>query len=248
MNNLVFIPDTKEDLLKLKSQKKLLPLKFFSIGFNTYFDIKECSGSYILVNRMLSSKETQNFLKIIKSNKDNILGIFFEDIGLVEVLRDIMIEKILFAPHTTTSLKSINAYLKFFTSVVVSTDLSYEAVNKILKNSDKPLCLYSYGHMQLSYSRRTLLSSYNEEYGYNCKNNMEIKNTEYSFIVNENEYGTVIYDKDVMDSKNYEFENVYLEIINLYNIGFENYEKKISTNNGFLDKKLYYKNKSGDKL
>lgn len=244
-NNYLIIPNSYGDAKKLSGNKLLLPLEFFSVGFNYYFSLSaiKLDNVYIYINRLLSSNELDKLSELLRINHEKISGIVFEDLGVCEIIKDYSFEKILFSSHILTNSKSINEYLEYVDSCVVSPDISLEEINSILNEAKKPLCLYGYGHLPLSYSRRTLNSNYANIYEIDKKQNLYLKNTDFEFIVNENEYGSVTYDMEVFQGldENYSKDVKYF-IINLFNIDAEDYlNKTIPTTDGFLYKKTIYK-------
>lgn len=244
-NNYLVIPNSKEDANELKSSKLLLPLKFFSVGFNYYFSLEEINyeKAYLYINRLLSSNELDELKKVLSNLPKNIKGIVFEDLGIYEITKNINIEKIFYPTHLLTNVHSINEYLKYFDSCVISPDIHINKVNHILKNANKKLCIFGYGHMPLSYSRRLLNTNYAKIYNLKKENTLYIKNTDYEFITSENQYGTITYDKGIFSGLNETYEdNILYIIINLFDIEVKDFlENKLDTTKGFLDKEVIYK-------
>ncbi len=244
-NKYLIIPNKKEEIEKLSEYKILYPLKSFSIGFNYYYNVDEIitDNAFIYINRMLTSFEIDNLKEILNSLPKNIIGIVVEDLGLYEIIKDYPLEKIFYGSHILTNEKTVNAYLKYFDSCVVSPDITKEEVNNIIKSSDKKICLFGYGHMNLSYSRRLLNTNYAKNYKLENNNNLYVKNTDYEFILSENEYGTITYDKDIYSclEENFDGEILYF-IINLFEIDVVDFlDNNLSTTRGFLDKPTFYK-------
>ena len=84
----------------------------------------------------------------------------FDDLGLILVLKDLNVPKILMLTHLGNSLRGITKYLEYVDTVMISTDLAYEEIAYILNNTPKPLVLFTFGLVPLMYSRRTLLTNY----------------------------------------------------------------------------------------
>ncbi len=254
-NKYLTIINSLEDIQKLKNigiSKFLYPLKFFSVGFDNCFNIEDIKedNSYILVNKIFLSKELDELKKIVSNLPSNIKGIVFDDLGTIEILKDLSIEKILYLNHFCTNYESINELLEYVDSLVISSDITLEEINIILKNSNKNLCIYGYGHLNLSYSKRYLNRNYSNYHKLNYKNKLELQNTDYNFITIENESGTVIYDKNKFNGL-YEdyYDNVKYIIINLFNTEIEEFIQDVSKQSnykGFLEKETIYKLKGGD--
>ena len=252
-----------EDLNDYKEYKKigynnfLFAVEYFSIGYKS-FNIKdliklECN-KYLLINRIMDTKDINEFKKIIPYLKD-FNGIIFEDIGVYNLLKDEGINLIWNQNHFTTNYLSINYWLDMVSSAVISNELTYKEVTDILSKSKKPLVLNVFGKNQIMYSRRTLLSNFNKYY--NLKDNKEvllkepITNNEFGAI--ESDKGTVIYNNEYFNILSYEFDDnkilyylvmpcglVINEIDDILNNKNNEYK-----NDGFMNKKTIYK--LGDK-
>lgn len=255
MNNYLVIPDTKSEIDKLISDgdvKLLLPFKFFSVGFNTYFSVSDIklldTKVFLYINRLLSSSEIDGLRDVLQTMGDYVEGLVFEDIGLLSVLGESSFIKVLYLSHSMVSLSTVNSYNRYVDSCVISPDVTKEQILYIKDNSTKEVSLYSYGLLNLHYSRRLLNKSYCDNYGIEYENNIEIKNTDYTFITNENDEGTIIYLSDIYSDEGIlDKSNIKYSIINLYNIGYDKYkDKNTVVVDGFLNKETIYKVK-GDK-
>ncbi len=254
VSNKSFIDNAKE----VGINTFLFPFKGFSVGFDETFeldDIKE-ENSYLYINRALENNDINN-LKEILSNVKNIKGVFFEDIGLIPVLENTKLEKIIFAHHLTTNYKSINYYLEYVDSLVISTDITEEEIKEILDNANKPLGIFSFGMIPLMYSRRKLLSNFNEFYERENKNSEVVLEpvTKEKFKFVENEYGTVSYLNKHYNNLNFRNDNVSFYLINplelnennlnlVFDAFLNNKELKldnITLTDGFLHKKTIAK-------
>ena len=130
LNN-IFLIDNKDYIEKAKEvgiNTFLFPFKGYAFGFNNYFELDEINeeNSYIYINRNLDCNDIDNLKEIFKNIKSNIKGVFFEDIGLIPVLENTNLERIIFSHHLTTNYESINNYLKYVDSVIISTDITEE--------------------------------------------------------------------------------------------------------------------------
>lgn len=235
----------------------LIPLKDFCVGYEEIDQkdiLKINQEYYLLINRLLT-KEDILVLKeeLIKLNNNYLKGIFFEDLALLEIVKELKlnIELIYFPNHFATNYASINAFLKRnIDSVVVSNEITYEEIEEIIKQSNSPLVLQLFGYNQIMYSRRNLISNFNNEYHLNLNLDNKIKelNSQKELHIKENKYGTVIYDENIYNNlKLLNFKNniklfyintMYLEIDEIFNI-LNN--KNTLDNKGFLTKKTIYK-------
>lgn len=203
-NNVLLLVDNEEKLKALKGEENvtfLFPVKDFTVGFPSPFSILNIKEEgYIFVNRVLDNKGIENFKQFLRDLPSNIKGIVFDDIGVLNVLleENSSLIKILFLNHMNSNYESINAYLEYVDSVVVSTDITVDEVSEILSMANKPVVLYTFGHMNIMYSRRTLITNYNKHFHMEEErvSSLEEITSHQKFQAVENEYGTVLYTKE----------------------------------------------------
>ncbi len=255
INKYIVLIEKNDDIKKLKQigvNKFIYPLKSFSIGFNNYFDLSEITyeDSYLYINKLLDSFEIEVLEKLLHNLPENIKGIIYDDIGITEIVKDLNIEKIMMLNHLCASTISINEYLNYCNSVVLSNDITLKEMNSILEKSNKSLCIYGYGYLNISYSKRILNTNYSTYHKLPYEKKLNIKNTDFSFFNIENEDGTVIYNNKILNILNEKYvDNIKYFIINLFNIDVEqfiNEYKNIDGYKGFLDKKTIYKLKEDE--
>lgn len=187
------------DILKEESNITFLfPLQDFTVGFPNTFQIKDIKvEGFLFINRVLDNASITKLKEILMNLPSNIKGIVFDDIGVLNILLELnlSITKILFLNHLNCNYESINAYLDYVDSVVISTDITKEETLEILNKAKKPLVLYAFGHVNIMYSRRYLLSNYNKHFNKNVAKNSELEEhmSHQKFKIIENDYGTVIY-------------------------------------------------------
>ncbi len=222
---------------KLKDERDisfLFPLEKYTVGFPNTFKLDDIpEKGFIFVNRIMDNKTIEEFKKVLRNLPNKIEGIVFDDIGVLNVLLELNlnIKKILFLNHLNCNYESINAYLNYVQSVVVSTDITFEEIDEILKKAIKPVVLYTFGYINIMYSRRTLITNYNKNFKRKVKNKAQLEEelTKKKFNIWESEYGTVIYTESPFnglclrnkDNVLYNFINtVFLsddEVINIFN-------------------------------
>ena len=88
----------------------------------------------------------------------------FDDLGILDIVKDMNITKILILDHISNNISSINSYLEYVDSIVVSSDLSEEEIRNIVQNVNKSVVIYTFGLKGLMYSRRNLLNNYEMHY------------------------------------------------------------------------------------
>ncbi len=229
INKLIVIPNDIEDINELRNvgvTTFLLPINDYSIGYNTFSveQINEISEiKYLLINRILNTKELDELKKDIKLYK-KIQGIFFEDIGVFELFKNDKIELINFQTHFGTNYHSINFMLNLgMTSYVVANDLTYNEISEITDNVVKPVVLFIFGQSEVMYSRRNLLSNFKQ---YNNLNNtgttIKEKISKVEFDLKENKNGTYLFDHNYYNGTDL---MKLTKNINYYLINGQNIEK-----------------------
>ena len=257
VNNL----DIIEKLKKVGVTAFLFPLKDYTVGFPNTFEISEikANNAYIFINRILSSEEIDDLRKLLHNLPSNIKGIMFDDLGVLEIIKDINVEKILYLNHFSTNYESINYFLEYVDSLVISTDITKEEIYEILNKANKPLVLHAFGYVPVMYSRRKLLSNFNKHFSLENKNiaNIKDKLVNNKFFVFENEFGTVLFNHLPSNSLEINHDKILYNYINtafikdedvmkVFNNILKNEPINIECDRGFLDRPTIYKLKDGD--
>lgn len=242
-----------EKIKKLGITKLVFPLKEFCVGIPNTFLISEipCEG-YIFINRILDNKSIDNLRKLLLNLPNNIKGVVFDDLGIIELIKDLDIEKILYLSHFNTNSKSVNIYLDYVDSVILSTDITKEEIECIIKNSKKSITLFTFGYTGVMYSRRLLIDNYIKFYNLERENPIIIENTGHEFLVYENEYGTYFYHNKVfnglelmeLDAKYYFINSAFLDF-DIIEKALNGNIEGINTDSGFLYQETIYKLKGG---
>lgn len=198
----------------------LFPIENFCVGIPKTFELEEITEeSFIFINRLLDKAGIENFKALLKNLPKNIKGIVFDDLGILNILLETKstLTKILFLNHANCNYESINAFLDYVDSVVISTDITTEETKEILKRAKKPLVVYAFGHVAIMYSRRTLLSNYNKHFKTNIDNEITLKEgiSKEEVKAIENIYGTVIYTNNPFNNlKLRKEDNILYNLIN----------------------------------
>ena len=226
------------------------PLSFFCVGIPKTFDVSDMKeeNSYIYVNRVLDTKSIDELDIILHKLPSNIKGIIFDDIGLIEVLKDVNIQKILYLTHFNTNYESINIWFDYVDDIIVSTDITESEIDEIISKSKKKISLFTFGLVPGMYSRRYLNTAYDKHYGLKEEKEKDLYIENEKFISIENDYGTVIYHYPYYNALRLLKKDVHYhfffpillndnEILELSNNNVSN----IKFDEGFLDKKTIYK-------
>lgn len=247
-NKILLLVETRELAQKFRSESNvtfLFPVKGFCVGFNETIDINDIKEEgFIFVNRILDNEGIEAFRNMIKEVPKNIKGIVFDDIGVLNVLKEEKIEltKILFLNHFNCNYLSINEYLEYVDSVVVSSDITTQEIEEILLKANKPLVLYTFGHINIMYSRRSLLTNYYKHFNVSGGkiNTLEEEISKKKFKIVENDYGTVIYTNEPFNGlalRNK--DNVLYNLINSVFLSEEEISEILSAKDTLEDKYPY---------
>ena len=262
-NNIILLIDNLDIIKKAKEvgiTTFLFPVTGYTVGFEKTFNVEDIKEeAFLLINRNLTNSDIDSLKNLIKELPSNIKGIVFEDLGVINILKDINLIKIYNAKHLNCSTKSVLAMLKYVDSVILSTDLTEKEMNNILSATNNKCSIYVFGLNQIMYSRRTLISNYAKEYDLESKNSIDVFEgvSNQLFKVVENEYGTVFYPKRYYDATRllnndnvmcYFINPIYLsldkQIMLLNNLRhnkplLDNLDIEVSSFN--LDEETYYK-------
>lgn len=204
-NKFLIIPGTCA-LEKVSDCDFLFPLQGFCVGMERTFSLESIPDySYIYVNRLLDSKGIEEFTKLLPLFSKKVKGIVFEDLGILNVLKEhsIAVETIFYGTHGVCSSYTANSLLCDVDTVILSNDITKEEIDEILGRVTKKVGLYIYGHLPYMYSRRTLLTNYSKHFSLEEKKQRIIKEkvSKKEFLVVEDEFGTVVYDPLVFDGR-----------------------------------------------
>ncbi|MBQ6840929.1 MAG: U32 family peptidase [Bacilli bacterium] len=257
MKNKVLFTITNLDLIpKLKGlgiSNFVYPLSFFCVGIPKTFAIEEITEdeAYLFVNRVLDCDAINRLSEILHNLPSNIKGIIFDDLGLIEVLKDVGIEKILYYSHFNTNYASINYFFDYVDEVIVSTDITEEEIDEIIAKANKKVSLFVFGLVPSLYSRRTLLTNHAKQFNLPEEKQKELYINDKKFIGIENEFGMMMYHYPYYDGsrllnkdvKYLFYYPILLEDEKVLKVA-ENDFKCVLTDEGFLDTKTIYKVKN----
>ena len=251
-NNVLITINNLDDINKYKElgiNKYAFPLKDFCVGIPNTFLVSEikCDG-YLYINRILDNEGIDKLKVMLLNLPNNIKGIIFDDLGIINIIKDLNIEKILYLSHFNTNSVSINMFLDYVDTVIVSTDITKKEVEYIIKKAKKDISLFVFGYVGAMYSRRLLLDNYSKFYNIKKTNPLVINNTGIEFLVYENSYGTYFYHNKIfnglelmnLQAKYYFINSTFLTTNNIED-ALNNKFDNLDCDNGFLYKETIYK-------
>ena len=251
-SNILFTVTDLNIIDKLKDlgiKNFVYPLSFFCVGIPNTFEINQIKedNSYLYINENLATKKIDNLEKILNNLPNNIKGVIFEDLGIIRLLKDKNLEKILFNPHFNSNYETINYMFKYVDEIILPLDLTYEEIKEIVAKTNKKVSIMTFGLISSMYSRRTLLKSHSKHYNIPYKDTLKLKVNNENFLAFENENGTVLYhypyyNGSILKNLDIKYE-LYLPLFLNNNQVLNTIDniQSIEIDDGFLNKKTIYK-------
>ncbi|MBQ3021093.1 MAG: U32 family peptidase [Bacilli bacterium] len=243
-----------EEYKKIGINNFLFAVDYFSIGYNSFKldELKDLDcKKYLLINRIFNNDDVEKF-KNIKEELKSFDGIIFEDIAVYNILKNSSINLIWNQTHFATNYSSINYWLNNLYSVVLSNEITKEEVSDILERVNKPVIVNVFGKNIVMYSRRKLLTNFNEHFKIENVNSVLLNEsiTNNKFDTFESEFGTLLF-SDYFNIINYlkYFNNDNILYYLIYPKGLSidvinnviNGDNVNKYNDGFMNKKTIYK-------
>lgn len=253
---LLQLDSTKEigEYEKMGVTNFLFPLRGYSVGYDD-FSFEEIESSqvdaYILANRLLTDKDIDEFLKL--KIPHNVKGFVIEDTGLYYELKDKGYTLINFQNHLNANAETVNFWLEYYDSLVISTDITEAEIKTIVDESTKPLVLNALGYPMIMYSRRALVSNFYQNFSLGNKKEVTLGDPkgQFEFKLRETDYGTACFDSKILDARDLvdvlPDEKMLFYLINGARLDRESIkhaiegEKIANATRGFLDKKTFFK-------
>ena len=178
----------------------ILPLESYSIGFDVYYSVSEINNLAtthnvsVIINKFLHKSDIDNITNVIKALK-NVKYYFVEDLGLVSILPKSQV--VVSQNHIINNYDSINYFKSLgYDKVLINNDLTISEIKDIIKNTSSHLFMYYISKNNLMYSKRHLISSFNEY----KKDNLEMigtineKVSNHELIIKEENCGTITHE------------------------------------------------------
>ena len=172
MQKKIILPNKKN----LKFYKKydvstfLLPLEGYSIGCDVYFDINTINQYaqeyeiYVYMNKLLH-RDIEKF-RDIYPKFDKKIKFIIEDLGLSDVID--YDRFVLYENHILSNYRAINYLDKLgINNFVINNDLTINEIKEIIKRTNADLYYFYVSKNMIMYSRRNLVSSFNDHYKIN---------------------------------------------------------------------------------
>ena len=194
----VLIKPTSNILEYKEADGFVLPLLNFSVDYNNYYtidDIKKIHKEtnkkiFVIINKIIENDEIDNLKNtIIKLDKLKICGIFFYDLSIIELKKELnlKIDLVWNNTHMVTNYYTCNYYYdKGCEYSYLSNEITMNEIIELKKNTKSSLIFMLLGYPVVSFSKRKLLT--NGEFDKEIIIKEPKSGQEYRVI--ESEYGT----------------------------------------------------------
>ena len=168
MTKLMLIPSDKNFDYDVSAY--LIGIKELSVNMPIYFDISELDNIntdkeiFVCLNKNMHKTDLDNLENTLKQLK-NIKGIFFYDIGVLNMVKkmNLDIDLVIAQEHLNTNYQTINFWhdlgIKY---TLISTDNSVNEIKSIIENTKSKLIMPIFGYQPMFVSRRHLVNNYLE--------------------------------------------------------------------------------------
>ena len=212
---------------------------------------------------------------LLKLNNYPIKGVLFYDIGVLNIYNrlNLKYDLVWAQEHLTTNFNTINYWnSKGAKYTLLSSDITYEEITDITKNSKSKLIVQLFGYLPMFVSKRHIVRNYLNQFDLtdmSSINYMEKEGNTYPII--DDSVGTHVYSSHILNGIGYasKIDSEYV-LLNSFNIDVDSfievikmfksvnesnskeYEERINsmfnnTNYGFLDTKTIYRVKKNEK-
>lgn len=240
MTKLMLIPNKKE--LNVNVDAHLLGIKDLSVNMPNYFTLEEIKNIntdkeiFISLNKNMHSQDLKLLEEtIIELSKLNIKGIFFYDIGVLNIVKrlNLNIPLVWAQEHMTTNYETINFWQNEGVEYTqVSEEIKEEEIINIKKNTKSKLIVPILGYFPMFVSRRHLKENYLKQFSLKDDskiNYIEKENKIYPIV---DEKITTVYTSSYLNGikeyLNFKKENIEYVLINSFLIEEEKMNKIIN--------------------
>lgn len=130
---------------------------------NQYLEKMDTLMISLRITRIFHEEELQNLKeKLLKLKWEKIKFIFYSDLGVYEMIKAWGYQnKLVYDANTyMTNADDVNAFLSFNKYVVVSNQIAFSEIEKLLSKVKRPTIIYGFGKSIIFYSKRPLLKNY----------------------------------------------------------------------------------------
>ena len=210
---LIIEPSTKDDLYLDYVDGIILSLKDYSIGSNVYYDLDEIKEIvkttnkeiFINMNNNIMNNEIEELKTILKElDKLNIKGIFFYDIAILQLKRELKlnVDLIWNQTHMVNNYKTCDYYYsKGVKYALLGKEITLEEILEIINKSKITSMVEVVSIPNIAFSKRLLLTNYYKDLGKDIKYELDIeeKVTKDKYLVKEENKGTSFFQEKIIN-------------------------------------------------
>ena len=254
---LIIEPSTKDDLYLDYVDGIILSLKDYSIGSNVYYDLDEIKEIvkttnkeiFINMNNNIMNNEIEELKTILKElDKLNIKGIFFYDIAILQLKRELKlnVDLIWNQTHMVNNYKTCDYYYsKGVKYALLGKEITLEEILEIINKSKITSMVEVVSIPNIAFSKRLLLTNYYKDLGKDIKYELDIeeKVTKDKYLVKEEDKGTSFFQEKIINGTSIikELYDNNCEYIIMREFNIDDFKELI------IDTKEYIDNKCNDK-
>ena len=240
MSKIIVIPNTIDNISNIDADAMLLGINGYSVNTLNIniedLDLLNYNGDlFISLNKNLMNEDLVIIEDIlVKLNKYNIKGVFYYDVGLLNIANrlDLNYSLIWSAEHLTTNYFTINYWKsKGVSGTFLSNEITIDEMLSIRDNTDSILISQMFGYIPMYVSKRHAVKNYIKNFNLDSNSNKYyIYKEEKKYSIVDNEDGTMIYSSFILNGLEEYLNNIdkfdYI-LINGYEINAENLIKVI---------------------
>ena len=211
---LLIEPSNKQELNINSIDGLIIALENYSIQSPVYYsldEIKQLRNThpnielFISINKNLLNKDIEPLTQIlIELDKLNINGIFFYDLALLKLKKDLNLKTDLIwsQTHMVNNYKTCNYYhTKGVKYALLGKEITLEEIIEILKNTTITPMVEVLGLPSVAFSKRKLISNYYKDLNKPSKDSLEVleKVTDTTYLLTEDNNGTSFFMKDIVN-------------------------------------------------
>ena len=193
----------------------MLYIDRLSVNSSFYINIDELTKIdfkgkklFLVMNKLMHNNDLEIVKDALISLKDIDAKILFYDMGVYNIAKEYdMVNKLMiYQDHLNTSIYSNEFYYDLgIKGSYISSDITWEELLDIKKNTNMEICFLGYGYAPIFYSRRYLIKNYlkfvSKE---DCASKYSIvSDNDIEYPIVEEDYGTTIYTEKVINLINY---------------------------------------------
>ena len=210
---LIIEPSTRDNLYLDYVDGIILSLKDYSIGSNIYFDLSEIKEIvnktdkeiFINMNNNIMNNEIDKLKEIlIELDKLKVSGIFFYDIAILQIKRELNlnVDLIWSQTHMVNNYKTCDYYYsKGVKYALLGKEITLEEIKEIINKSKITSMVEVVSIPNIAFSKRKLLTNFYKDLKKEVKYELEIKEkvSNDKYLVKEEEKGTSFYQNKIIN-------------------------------------------------